>query len=103
MSSKRFIFVAFQRNFTEDSFIGECDIPIPNEVMQGETRQSWYPLLGRPASANENQGDILIIMSFVVRRSAGEKHRGGGGEGEIDLSFRVACDANKSFGRSSFF
>lgn len=57
-----------QRNFTEDSFIGECDIPIPNEVMQGETRQSWFPLYGRPASANENQGDILIIMSFLPVR-----------------------------------
>lgn len=57
-----------QRNFTEDSFIGECDIPIPQEVMQGETRQSWYPLFGRQTTANENQGDILIIMSFLPAR-----------------------------------
>lgn len=54
-----------QRNFTEDSFIGECDIVIPLEVMDGETRQCWCPLMGRPPNANENQGDILIVMSFM--------------------------------------
>jgi hypothetical protein len=37
--------------------------------MEGETRQHWYPLMGRNANANENQGDILIIMSFVVNIS----------------------------------
>lgn len=57
-----------QRNFTEDSFIGECEIQIPREVLEGETRQHWYPLMGRQASANENQGDILIVMSFVAMR-----------------------------------
>ena len=46
--------------------MGECEIPIPREVMEGETRQHWYPLMGRQANAQENQGDILIIMSFVV-------------------------------------
>ena len=35
--------------------------------MEGETRQHWYSLMGRNASANENQGDILIVMSLVVR------------------------------------
>ncbi len=39
---------------------------IPREVMEGETRQQWYPLMGRQANAQENQGDILIVMSFVV-------------------------------------
>lgn len=34
--------------------------------MEGETRQQWYPLMGRQANAQENQGDILIVMSFVV-------------------------------------
>jgi len=57
-----------QRNFTEDSFIGECEIAIPREVMEGETRQHWYPLMGRQANAQENQGDILIIMSFMPVR-----------------------------------
>ncbi len=50
----------------EDIFIGECDITIPREVLEGQTHQQWYPLTGRDASANENQGDILIIMSFTV-------------------------------------
>ncbi|CAF1215513.1 unnamed protein product [Rotaria sp. Silwood1] len=59
-----------QRNFTEDSFIGESEIVIPHEVMEGETRQHWYPLMGRQASANENQGDILVIMSFLSVRAA---------------------------------
>ncbi|CAF1202461.1 unnamed protein product [Adineta steineri] len=57
-----------QRNFTEDAFVGECEIPIPREVMEGETRQHWYPLMGRQPNANENQGDILIVMSFVPTR-----------------------------------
>ncbi|CAF3405665.1 unnamed protein product [Rotaria socialis] len=57
-----------QRNFTEDSFIGESEIMIPREVMEGETRQHWYPLMGRETTANENQGDILIIMSFTPVR-----------------------------------
>ncbi|CAF0828203.1 unnamed protein product [Rotaria sordida] len=56
-----------QRNFTEDSFIGECEIVVPHEVMEGETRQSWYPLMGRQPNANEMQGEILIIMSFMPR------------------------------------
>jgi hypothetical protein len=34
--------------------------------MEGETRQHWYPLMGRQANAQENQGDILVIMSFMV-------------------------------------
>ena len=34
--------------------------------MEGETRQHWYPLMGRQANANENQGDILIVMSLMV-------------------------------------
>jgi len=63
-----------QRNFTEDSFIGECEIPIPHEVMEGETRQHWYPLMGRNASANENQGDILIVMSFTAMRPTNQPH-----------------------------
>ncbi|CAF4498545.1 unnamed protein product [Rotaria sp. Silwood1] len=53
-----------QRSFTEDSFIGECDIEIPHEVIDGRTHQHWYPLMGRETNANENQGDILIIMSL---------------------------------------
>ncbi|UJR30423.1 hypothetical protein I4U23_017957 [Adineta vaga] len=61
-----------QRNFTEDSFIGECEIAIPREVMEGETRQHWYPIMGRQATASEMQGDILIIMSFVVSISIGK-------------------------------
>jgi hypothetical protein len=32
--------------------------------MEGETRQHWHPLMGRQGT--DNQGDILIIMSFVV-------------------------------------
>ena len=40
---------------------------IPREVMEGETQQHWYPLMGRQANANENQGDILVIMSFMVK------------------------------------
>ena len=34
--------------------------------MEGETRQHWFPLMGQAPNANENQGDILIIMSFEV-------------------------------------
>jgi len=34
--------------------------------MEGETCQHWYPLMGRQTNANENQGDILVIMSFMV-------------------------------------
>ena len=34
--------------------------------MEGETYQHWYPLMGRPPNDKENQGDILIIMSFNV-------------------------------------
>jgi len=52
-----------ERNFMEDEFIAECQIPIPKEVLNGETKQSWYPLLGR--QNNSNEGDILVIMSFV--------------------------------------
>ncbi|CAF2714655.1 unnamed protein product [Rotaria sp. Silwood2] len=59
-----------QRNFTEDSFIGECEIVIPREVMEGQTRQHWYPLMGR--QTNENQGEILIIMSFLTMRAANQ-------------------------------
>jgi toll-interacting protein len=55
-----------QRSFTEDSFIGQCDITIPREVLEGQTHQQWYPLMGRDANLNENQGDILIIMSLTV-------------------------------------
>ncbi|CAF0892582.1 unnamed protein product [Adineta steineri] len=54
-----------QRSFTEDNFIGECDIEIPREVLDGQTHQHWYPLMGREANINENQGDILIVMSFI--------------------------------------
>jgi toll-interacting protein len=61
-----------QRNFTEDSFIGECEIIIPREVMEGETRQHWYPLMGRQANASENQGDILVIMSFTSTRATNQ-------------------------------
>ena len=32
--------------------------------MEGQTVQHWYPLTGR--EANENQGDILLVMSFTV-------------------------------------
>jgi hypothetical protein len=35
-------------------------------VIDGQTNQQWYPLMGREANKNENQGDILIIMSFLV-------------------------------------
>jgi len=62
-----------QRNFTEDIFIGECEIMIPREVMEGETQQHWYPLMGRQANANENQGDILVIMSFMPVRIANQQ------------------------------
>jgi len=55
-----------QRSFTEDSFIGECDIGIPHEVLEGQTHQQWYSLMGREANVNEKQGDILIIMSFTA-------------------------------------
>jgi hypothetical protein len=58
-----------QRNFTEDTFIGECEILIPREVMEGETHQHWYSLMGRQVPAPENQGDILIIMSFLPVRA----------------------------------
>lgn len=58
-----------QRSFTEDSFIGECDIVIPEEVNNGETYQHWYPLMGRESNASENQGDILIIMSLMKNLS----------------------------------
>lgn len=34
--------------------------------MEGETRQHWYQLMGRGPSVNEIQGEILIIMSFMV-------------------------------------
>ena len=51
----------------EDSFIGECDVTIPEEVINGETLQHWHPLVGRDANATENQGDILVIMSLMVR------------------------------------
>ncbi|CAF1454277.1 unnamed protein product, partial [Didymodactylos carnosus] len=51
-----------ERNFTEDEFIGECHISIPQEVFNGETKQNWYPLTGKQ---NQNEGDILLIMSFV--------------------------------------
>lgn len=54
-----------QRSFTEDSFIGECQIEIRREVFEGQTWQNWYPLMGRDASVDENQGDILLIMSLV--------------------------------------
>jgi hypothetical protein len=37
--------------------------------MEGETRQHWYPLMGRQANEKENLGDILVIMSFVVNIS----------------------------------
>ncbi|CAF2911682.1 unnamed protein product [Rotaria sp. Silwood2] len=53
-----------QRSFTEDSFIGECDVEIPHEAIDGRTHQHWYPLMGRETNENENQGDILVIMSL---------------------------------------
>jgi len=37
--------------------------------MEGETRQHWYPLMGRQANEKENLGDILVVMSFVVNIS----------------------------------
>jgi len=37
--------------------------------MEGETRQNWYPLMGRQANEKENLGDILVVMSFVVNIS----------------------------------
>lgn len=37
--------------------------------MEGETREQWYPLMGRQANANDNHGDILIVMSFMVNIS----------------------------------
>lgn len=55
-----------QRNFTEDSFIGECDAQIPVDVFNGKTCQLWYSLKGRDGNADENQGDILLIMSLTV-------------------------------------
>jgi len=57
-----------ERNFMEDSFIGESEVLIPREVLEGETRQSWYPLMGRQTNTQENQGDILLIMSFTAAR-----------------------------------
>ncbi|CAF0780804.1 unnamed protein product [Rotaria sordida] len=54
-----------QRSFTEDSFIGECVIEIKHEVIDGRTHQHWYPLMGHETNANENQGDILVIMSLT--------------------------------------
>ncbi|CAF0751298.1 unnamed protein product [Didymodactylos carnosus] len=55
-----------RRSFTEDEFIGECNVPITQEVLNGETKQSWYTLLGKQ---NQNEGDILIIMSFVPHQA----------------------------------
>ena len=63
----------FQRNFTEDSFIGQCNIDIPDEVLQGQNYQHWYPLIGRESNINENQGDILVIMSLMVRNTIRER------------------------------
>lgn len=54
-----------QRSFTEDYFIGECDINIPTDVIDGQVYQHWYPLMGREPNANENQGDILVVMSLT--------------------------------------
>jgi len=54
-----------QRSFTEDSFIGECNVVIPEEVVNGETSQHWYSLMGRDENLTENQGEILIIMSLT--------------------------------------
>jgi len=48
---------------------------IPPEVLEGETRQHWYPLLGRNANANQNQGDILIVMSFLVNRFCKQRRK----------------------------
>ncbi|CAF4039034.1 unnamed protein product [Rotaria magnacalcarata] len=38
---------------------------IPQEVISGQTKLSWYPLMGRETSANENQGEILVMMSLM--------------------------------------
>ncbi len=38
-------------------------------MIDGQTHQQWYPLMGREANINENQGDILIIMNFMVNLS----------------------------------
>lgn len=61
-----FPFVLLQRTLTGDALIGEAEVAIPSEVMQGETHQHWYPLIGRQSNTQENLGDILLVMSFMV-------------------------------------
>ncbi|KAG8232250.1 hypothetical protein J437_LFUL011803 [Ladona fulva] len=49
-------------SFKMDELIAWAHIPIPAAVMNGETREDWYPLSGK--QGDEMEGSINLVLSY---------------------------------------
>ncbi|XP_014249836.1 toll-interacting protein-like [Cimex lectularius] len=52
-----------ERSFTMDELIAWAHIPIPQNVMAGETCENWYPLTGKQGEGKE--GRINLVLSYI--------------------------------------
>lgn len=53
-----------ERSFTMDELIAWTQIVIPQQVMEGETHEDWYPLSGKQGEGVE--GMINLVLSYAV-------------------------------------
>ncbi|KAF5301461.1 hypothetical protein FQA39_LY02190 [Lamprigera yunnana] len=53
-----------ERSFTTDELIANATITIPQQVLNGETHEDWYPLNGKLGDGLE--GMINIVLSYNV-------------------------------------
>jgi len=51
-------------SFSENELIAWAKIPIPPEVMNGETKEGWFELSGK--QGNGLEGMINLVLSFTV-------------------------------------
>nr|ABZ80666.1 tollip-like protein [Sitophilus zeamais] len=56
-----------ERNFTMDELIAWTQITIPQQVLQGETHEDWYPLSGKQGEGME--GMINLVLSYNATAS----------------------------------
>lgn len=53
-----------ERSFTMDELIAWTQIQIPQQVLNGQTHEDWYPLSGKQGEGVE--GMVNLVLSYLV-------------------------------------
>ncbi|XP_060532473.1 toll-interacting protein-like [Cylas formicarius] len=56
-----------EKSFTNDELIAWAQIPIPQEVLGGQTHEDWYPLTGKQGEGQE--GMVNLVLSYTATAS----------------------------------